>query len=135
MNFKKTKRQIPQTLGEFPQGTYLKTENGYFFVVSPTKRYRFISKRVLDSWAPHRVVDASESHPAVEKLRVIAKMKFRNGSLLYSHSNGKMYLVSDNKIRHITNPYILPQLGLRLQDAVWITQDETKLHEEGDPLK
>lgn len=128
-------RTIPHSLSEFPNGTYLKTEKGYFFVFSPTQRYRFISKRVLDSWAPHRVVDATEADPAVQKLKVVAKMKFRNGSLLYSHANGKMYLVSDKVLRPISNPMILPSLGLSLEEAVWISVEERKLHEEGAPLK
>ncbi len=61
-------------------------------------------------------------------------MKFRNGSLLYSQADGKMYLISDNKARHITSPDILTGLGIRRQDAVWVSEDEIKLHEEGAPL-
>lgn len=127
---KQSKTQIP----EFPPGTYLKTEKGYFYVPSPNKRFRFITKRVLDSWAPPRVVEVSEEDPAVAKLKIAAKMKFRNGSLLYHQANGSMYLVSENKLRHITNPDWLEALGFKRNDAVWVSDDEIKLHEMGATL-
>jgi hypothetical protein len=61
-------------------------------------------------------------------------MKFRNGSLLYSQASGNMYLVSDNKLRHITNPDWLTYLGARRADAVWVSLAEINLHEKGEPL-
>lgn len=130
------KKAKSQTLRrtEFPPGTYLLTEKGYFFVQSTTKRYRFSTRRVLDSWAPQRIVEASEAEPGVKKLKVAAKMRFRNGSLLYSQANGKMYLISENKRRHITNPDWLENLSLNRRDAVWVSDDEINLHEEGEPL-
>lgn len=119
---------------EYPAGVFLQTEKGYFYVYSSTQRYRFLTKRVLDSWNPINVVMASEEDPAVKKLIIFAKMKFRNGSLLYSQANGRMYLVSDNKLRHITNPDWLGWLGLTHQDAVWVSEDEIQLHEIGMTL-
>ena len=119
---------------EFPSGTFLHTEKGYFYVHSPTKRYRFLTKRVLDSWAPHRVVEASESEPGVARLKIAAKMKFRNGSLLYSQADGKMYLVSENKLRHITSPDWLTNLSLDRRAAVRVSESEINLHEKGEPL-
>lgn len=63
-----------------------------------------------------------------------AKMKFRDGSLLYSQADGKMYLVSDKKRRHITNPDWLDTLGVKRSDAVWVSIAEINLNEEGEPL-
>lgn len=123
-----------KALNEYPQGTFIKSEKGYFYVLSSARRLRFTSTRVLDSWAPQRIVEVSESDAAVSKMRVAGKMKFRNGSLLYCQADGKMYLVSDNKIRHIRSPDILSGLNMRRQDAVWVSYDETQLHEEGVPL-
>jgi hypothetical protein len=124
----------PRTRTDLPHGTFLKTERGYFFVQDSTRRYRFSTLRVLESWSPQRIVNASEEEPAVKKLKVAAKMKFRNGSLLYSQANGKMYLVSENKLRHIVNPDVLSDLNLKRSEAVWVSLAETQLHEEGEPL-
>lgn len=119
---------------EYPSGVFLKTEKGYFYTFSPTQRYRILTSRVLDSWAPQRIIDCSELDPAVRKCKVFSKLKFRNGSLLYSQASGKMYLVSDFKLRHITNPDALIQLGATRKDAVWVSEAEINLHEMGEPL-
>lgn len=137
--FKKNPRATshwPTTpLSEYPKGTFLKTEKGYFYVLGPTKRFRFTTTRALQSWSPQRIVTASEEDAAVKKMRVAAKMKFRDGSLLYSQASGKMYLVSDSRTRHILSPDILTGLNMRRQDAVWVSEDEINLHEEGVPLQ
>lgn len=130
--FRKTQKQTQSDKVDYPTGTFIHTEAGYFYIVSPTTRYRLISKRVLDSWKPHRVVETTEA--AVAAFKVYAKMKFRNGSLLYSQASGSMYLVSDNKLRHITNPDWLTRLGARRADAVWVSLNEINLHEKGEPL-
>jgi hypothetical protein len=125
-------------LTEYPPGTFLRTENGVYYVVrlksGRAVRYKVLTERVLESWNPHAVVNTSEDHPAVKSLSVLGRLKFRDGSLLYSQATGKMYLVSEYKLRHITNPDWLDHLGLRRQDAVWVSKDEINLHEEGDPL-
>jgi hypothetical protein len=121
-------------ISEYPEGTFIKTEKGYFYVVSDVKRYRFTTSRVLDSWAPQRIIETTENNPAVKRLRIAAKMKFRNGSLLYCQADGKMYLVSNKKVRHIKSPDILTGLSMKRKDAVWVSEDEIKLHEEGEPL-
>ncbi len=120
---------LTQKPNEYPPGSFLRTEKGLFYVFNDTKRYRFITYRVLESWAPQRIWEASETDEAVQKLNIFAKMRFRNGSLLYYHQDGKMYLVSKNKLRHVPNPG-----AYGLKDAVWINEDEFNLHEIGKPL-
>jgi len=61
-------------------------------------------------------------------------MKFRNGSLLFSQSTGRMYLVSEGRLRHITNPDVLAALGFTRSDAVWVSKSEINLHEMGEEL-
>lgn len=61
-------------------------------------------------------------------------MKFRDGSLLYHHGTGKMYLVSTKKLRRIQSPFVMDQLNLKFKDAVWVTDEEIQLHETGAPL-
>jgi hypothetical protein len=127
------KQKKSQTsLSEYPQGTFVKTEKGYYYIVSPNKRFLFLTGRVLESWSPQRIVETTEEN--LSKYRIGAKMKFRSGSLLWCQADAKMYLVSDNKVRHITSPDILSGLGAKHNDAVWVSQDEINLHEQGDPL-
>lgn len=132
MVFKRAKTLLPTTKTKYPIGTFIETEAGYFYIFSDIKRLRIITNRILDSWAPHRVAKTTEA--AVSSYRIASKLKFRNGSLLYSQANGKMYLVSENKIRHITNPDVLPLIGAKRSEAVWVSSAELKLHEEGEPL-
>ena len=131
---RKSKSQTALTLTDLPVGTFISTEDGYFYVFSNTQRYRFITTRVLDSWNPQRVVVCSELDPAVRKLKSLFKMKFRNGSLLYCQADGKMYLVSQNKLREVNLPTTMSALNLKKSDAVWISVEERNLHEIGEPL-
>jgi hypothetical protein len=121
----------PVLIDTFPAGTFIKTEKGFFFVFSDKKRFRFLNKRVLDSWSPHRIVSCLEADPAVSKLRVSSKMKFRNGSLLYSQADGSMYLISDGLARRIKNAEVLTFLNIKRKDAVWVSSEEINLHERG----
>lgn len=130
----KRQSKTQKTLSEYPVGIFLETEKGYFYVSAPGKRMKFTTKRVLDSWSPQKVVQASESWPAVQRLRVSSKMKFRNGSLLHCQADGKMYLVSEHKLRHIKNPDVLDGLNRKRTEAVWVSEDEINLHEKGEPL-
>lgn len=128
----KNRRQPISEPVDFPIGTFIQTEKGYFYINGPGSRYRLITQRVLESWKPHRIVQAAES--ALQRYAVKGKMKFRNGSLLYSQASGRMYLVSANKLRHITNPDVLDRIGAVRGDAVWVSLAELNLHEQGELL-
>jgi len=129
---RKTKTDPPTSPVEYPSGCFVKTEKGYFYIVNDSKRYRLTTKRVLDSWNPHRVIETTEA--AVRGYRITAKMKFRNGSLIHNLADGKIYLVSDGKRRHVTSPDVLVRIGATRKDIVSVSLDEIKLHEEGVPL-
>lgn len=128
--------QTPTTPTDYPAGTFLKTEKGFFYIVSPDKRYRITTKRVLDSWSPHRVVPSTEA--AVLKYRIAAKMKFRNGSLIFNLGDGKVYLIENGKRRCIVNADFFYTLGLDpskyMKEVTWVSQEELKLHELGEDL-
>ena len=130
--FKKTKTPVLSKKTNLPLGTYIHTEKGYFYILSDEKRLRFLSKRVLDSWQPLRVVEATEE--AVKHYRVAAKMKFRNGSLITNISDGKIYLIVEGKRRQIINPDVLETIGATTKDVVFVSHDEVKLHELGETL-
>lgn len=129
----KSKPRNKFKISKYPPGLFIETEKGFFYTLD-TKRLPIITERCLDSWSPTRVIQTSEEHPAVKRLSVGVPMKFRNGSLLYSQASGRMYLISQGKLRHITNPDVLPEIGYRSREAVWVSLDEINLHEKGEPL-
>lgn len=123
---------LPDAPVEYPSGSFVRTEKGYFFISAPNKRLRIISLRVLASWAPQRVIKTSEA--AVAKYKVTSKIKFRNGSLIWNLADGKLYLVEGGNRRHITSPEALDRIGARRSDALTVSLDEINLHPEGEPL-
>lgn len=129
------RRKTPKPeISDYPVGTFLETEKGFFYVVTPTKRYKFTTKRSLNSWSPQRIAKASEGDASVKKLRVASKMRFRDGSLLYCQADGKMYLICQHKACHIQSPDVLDAIGAVRSDAVWVSLAEINLHEQGEPL-
>lgn len=128
------KADLPTSPVEYPSGVFIHTEKGYFYISGPGKRLRCTTKRVLDSWKPHRVIETTEA--AVANYKVKAKIRFRNGSLIYSMADGKLYLISDNLRRHIQSPEAAERIGAPggRRDAVCVSAAEINLHEEGEPL-
>ena len=130
--FRQKKTDLPVGPVDYPSGTFVSTSKGYFYIVNKTKRYRITSERVLSSWRPHRVVKTTEA--ALKNYRIAAKMKFRNGSLIWSLSDGKLFLIEDGKRRHIVSPEALDTIGAVQGDAVVVSKDEINLHEQGEDL-
>lgn len=129
---RKRRTELPTGPVDYPSGSCVKTEKG-LFLIKGTKRYRIVSERVLASWSFPRVIVTSEA--AVAKYKILGKLGFRESSLLYNIKDGKMYLVSENKRRHITSPDVLDRLGATSKDVMTVSDDEIKLHEEGTEVK
>lgn len=123
-----------RVIESYPPSSFIKTEKGYFYVFSENKRYRAISERVLNSWSPQRIIETTESDPAVQKLRISSKLKFRNGSLIYLHQTGSIFLIVNARKRRIMNPLVLENIGAKPSDAVWVTPEEANLHEDGEEI-
>lgn len=129
---KKQATTLPDAPVEYPSGVFVHTEKGYFYISGPGKRMRITSLRVLASWSPQRVIKTTEA--AVSKYRIVSKIRFRNGSLIWNLADGKLYLVEGGKRRHITSPEALVKIGARRSDALIVSLDEINLHPEGEPL-
>lgn len=129
---KKQTPTLPDVPVEYPSGLFIKTEKGYFYISGPGKRMRITSLRVLASWSPQRIINTTEA--AVAKYKVVSKIRFRNGSLIWNLADGKMYLVEGGKRRHITSPTALTHIGAKRSDALIVSLDEINLHPEGEPL-
>lgn len=130
---KKTQKSLPTKPVEYPPGVFVHTPKGYYYIGSDFKRFKIVSGRCLDSWAPQRIIETSEA--AVANYRVVAKLKFRNGSLIYSLADGKMYLISEGKRRHIQSPDVMERLNLKITELLYVSLDEVNMHMEGEPLK
>lgn len=118
---------------EYPSGIAVKTERGLFLINKDGKRYRVPSQRVFESWRFPLVVDTSEV--AVSRYPVaVTKLGFRDGTLLNNIADGKLYLVSESKIRHITSPEVLSRLGISKDDAMLVSGDEIKIMKVGEEI-
>ena len=130
MLWKKQQTSLPTEPVVYPNGSYVETEKGYFYIAKPGKRYRILSRRILDSYAPPRIIKTTEA--ALAKYRITARLKFRAGSLIYNISDGKIFLIEDGLLRHVTSPEALARIGATEKDAVVVSKKETELHEMGE---
>jgi hypothetical protein len=110
-----------------PSGLICHTEKGFFYVKG-NKRFKFVSDKAMHSW----------SLPIVETKEIVMRdfvmsglLGFRDGSLLKDISDGKIYLVSDSKRRHIVDPEVLEWIN---QKVIMVGEKEISVHSLGDKL-
>lgn len=116
----------------YPSGLMLKTSKGYYYV-KKGRRYKASTKRIADSWNLAYVETTTEAVSNIPLAR--SPLGFRDGTLIHNVADGKLYLISDNKRRHITSPDVFERYGLKKNDIVIVSDRETNLHEEGDRLE
>lgn len=116
---------------KFPTGTVVRTKDGVFFV-KDSLLLRITTQKILNSWRFPRIVEATPD--AVRDFMIGGKLGFRDGTVLRSYADNKTYLVSGQKVRHITDPDVFPCLGITYEDLVLVSEDEVRIHEEGEPL-
>jgi hypothetical protein len=113
-----------------PSGMIAHTERGYFYVKGD-KRFKFLSDRARKSWCLHEV-ETVES--ALSTVKVAGIVGFRDGTLIRDISNGKIYLIVDNKKKLVTDPDYLFALGLKRRDAIWVSKKEAGFQKDGEDL-
>jgi hypothetical protein len=74
----------------------------------------------------------STSEDKLNKFVITGILGFRDGTLIKDISDGKIYLVSDSKRRHIIDPSVLEWLNF---DMIEAGQREVLIHEEGENLE
>lgn len=130
---KKTEtRSLPSNPVVYPVGAAVESEGNYFYIKSSIIRMRIPSKYILNSWNFHRVITTSEA--ALKNYKIMGKLGFRAGSLIHNVADGKIYLVEENKLRHIQSPEVFERIGAVVDDAVTVPLTDINLHEIGDPL-
>lgn len=110
-----------------PSGLIAKTEKGFYYVKNG-KRFKVTSDRARDSWGLP-IIETKEV--SMINFPVVGVLGFRDGSLVKNIADGKIYLVSDNKLRHITNPDVLDWMGKKPID---VSEKEIALHALGEEL-
>ena len=114
----------------FPSGIAVKTDKDTYWI-KDGKRYRLISNRAAQSWCFTTVL-ATEA--ALSGVKLAGKLGFRDGTLIKNVADGKMYLVSQNKLRHIVDPDSFNRYGLDRSKVVEVSDKEISAHDLGENL-
>ena len=114
----------------FPSGIAVKTDKAIYWI-KDGKRFRLISDRAAESWK-FTTVNATES--AVSAMKLVGKLGFRDGSLIKNIADGKIYLLSQNKLRHIIDPDSFTKYGLDRSWIIEVSDNEINAHELGENL-
>ena len=128
--FKNTKNVLITSPTNFPSGLAVKTDKAIYWI-KDGKRYKLISDRAAKSWS-FTTVNATEA--ALSGIKLVGKLGFRDGALIKNIADGKMYLVSQNKLRHIVDPDIFDRYGLDRSKLVEVSEAEIKAHDIGESL-
>jgi len=112
----------------FPSGLAVKTDKNTYWI-KDGKRYRLISDRAATSWS-FTTVHATEA--ALTGFKLAGKLGFRDGSLIKNIADGKIYLVSQNKLRHIVDPDSFTIYGLDRSKIVEVSEAEISAHDLGE---
>jgi hypothetical protein len=128
--FKNTQTVLITSPTNFPSGLAVKTEKNTYWI-KDNKRFKLISDRAADSWK-FTTINATES--AVLHIKLVGKLGFRDGSLIKNIADGKIYLISQNKRRHIVNPDIFNKYGLDRNSMIEVSDTEVNMHDLGDNL-
>jgi ribosomal protein S4E len=129
--FKNTKATL--TISQptnFPSGIAVKTDKDTYWI-KDGKRYRLISDRAAKSWS-FTTVSATEA--ALTVFKVAGKLGFRDGALIKNIADGRIYLVSQNKLRHIVDPDSFIRYGLNRSDVVEVSEAEVSAHDLGENI-
>ena len=114
----------------FPSGIAVKTDKDTYWI-KDGKRYRLISGRASDSWS-FTTVNATES--ALTGFKLAGKLGFRDGTLIKNIADGRMYLVSQNKLRHVVDPDSFTRYGLDRSKVIEVSETEISAHDLGEKL-
>jgi hypothetical protein len=129
--FKTTTNYLPiSEKTDFPSGLAVKTDKATYWI-KDGKRYKLISDRAAKSWS-FTTVNATEA--ALSGIKLVGKLGFRDGTLIKNIADGKMYLVSQNRLRHIVDPDTFIKYGLNRSSLIEVSEIEIKAHDIGESL-
>jgi hypothetical protein len=119
-----------RTKTKFPSGLFVNVGEAIYYIKGDTK-FKLYSYRVFSSWNAFAVLATPE---ALSGFKYGGTLGFRDGTLIHNIADGKMYLVSANKRRHIVSPDVFDKYGLDESRVLRVSEAEISLHEEGAEL-
>ena len=129
--FKNTKNiSIISQPTNFPSGIAVQTDKATYWI-KDGKRYKLISDRASQSWC-FTTVKATEA--ALSGIKLVGKLGFRDGTLIKNIADGKMYLISQNKKRHVVDPDSFIRYGLDRSSIIEVSDMEANAHDIGENL-
>lgn len=120
-----------QKRNDYPHGSCLKTESGYFFVNGHTIK-PIPNRRVFKSWAFPLVI--STSNIMIKDFVKASPLGYRDGTLIRDISDNRVYLISQQKRRLISDPDALLMIGRKMSNSIWVSHKDTLLHKKGEDL-
>ena len=128
--FRNTPTVLVTSPTNFPSGLAVKTDKATYWI-KDGKRYKLISDRAAQSWC-FTTVNATEA--ALSGIKLVGKLGFRDGTLIKNIADGKLYLISQNKKRHIVDPDSFTKYGLDRSQVIEISEAEANAHDLGEDL-
>ena len=128
--FKTTQNILITSPTNFPSGVAVKTKTATYWI-KDGKKYKLISDRAAKSWS---FTEVKATEDAISHMKVAGKLGFRDGTLIKNIADGKMYLISQNKKRHIVNPDIFIKYGLDRSKLIEVSESEASTHDLGENL-
>ena len=112
-----------------PSGIFVRTPSGHAYYVKDGRALS-VSEIHLDSWRPH-VIQITEM--AFRTLEPGGKLGFRDGTLVKDFGDGRIYLISDSKRCHVTDPIAYEALGGRKWE-ITAPSEYLRVHPEGEEI-
>ena len=128
--FKNTQTHLVTSQTSFPSGIAVKTDKASYWI-KDGKRFKIVSDRAERSWS-FTTVNATEA--SLAGIKLVGTLGFRDGTLIKNIADGKIYLISQNKRRHIVSPDSFIAYGLDRSKVIEVSEAETNMHEIGDNL-
>jgi hypothetical protein len=104
-------------------------QNTYY--IKNNKKYRVVSDRASKSWGFTPWQGSKES---LSKIPLAGILGFREGTVIKDISNGKIYLVSNNKKCHVTTPDFFEKFGIDRDWTIEVSNKEAEIHKNGEDI-
>lgn len=115
---------------EYPDGVAVFDGINTYFIKNG-KKYKIMSQRAAESWN-FNVWHGSDR--SLSKTPMAGIIGFRDGTVIKDISDGKIYLVSSNRKRHITTPDFFAKYGVDRSKVIEVSRKEVDFYKDGEPI-